>query len=78
MIDEEYWGKGLGACLYQKVFERANNTGVEIIAVAITTDNEKSLNFHAKMGFHNVGEQLIRGGTTRIIQQVKDLSKDDC
>ena len=77
VIDEEYWGKGLGACLYQKVFERANKTGVEIIAVAITADNEASLNFHAKMGFQNVGEQLIRGGTASIYQQIKEVSRAD-
>ena len=77
VIDEKYWGKGLGSCLYQKVFEHANKTGVEIIAVAITADNEVSLNFHAQMGFRNVGEQLIRGGTTRISQYIKDVSKVD-
>ena len=77
VIDEKYWGKGLGPCLYQKVFEHANKTGVEIIAVAITADNEVSLNFHAKMGFRNVGEQLIRGGTTSIYQQIKEVSMAD-
>lgn len=77
VIDEKYWGKGLGTCLYQKVFERANKTGVEIIAVAITADNEASLNFHAKMGFQNVGEQLIRGGTASIYQQIKEVSRAD-
>ena len=60
-----------------KGFKRTNKTGVEIIAVAITADNEASLNFHAKMGFQNVGEQLIRGGTASIYQQIKEVSRAD-
>ena len=47
------------------------------MTAAITEDNEASIKFHEKMGFKKVGEQLIREGTTRIIQQIKDLSKEE-
>ena len=46
-----------------------------LLAAAITTVpyNEESLAFHAKMGFTEVGEQLIRDGAVKISQQVKEI-----
>ena len=77
VIDRKSLNQGLGTYLYQNAFEHAKRTGVETVAAAITEDNEASIKFHEKMGFKKVGEQLIREGTTRIIQQIKDLSKEE-
>ena len=77
VIEGKFLNQGLGTYLYQNAFEHAKRTGVETVASAITEDNEVSLKFHERMGFKIVGEQLIRGGTTRIIQQVKNLSKEE-
>ena len=77
VIGGKYLNQGLGTYLYQNAFEHAKRTGVETVASAITEDNEVSLKFHERMGFKIVGEQLIRGGTTRIIHQVKNLSKEE-
>ena len=78
VIHGKYLNQGLGTYLYQKAFEHAKQTSAEIVVAAITADNKNSLKFHERIGFKIVGEQLIRKGTTRIIQQVKDLNKDDC
>ena len=53
-------------------FDYAREKDIEIVAAAITTVpyNEESMAFHAKMEFHEIGEQLIRGGTVKISQQV--------
>ena len=77
VVDREYLNQGLGTYLYQTAFEHAKQIGVETVTAAITADNEVSLKFHERLGFKTVGEQIIRGGTTRIIQQVKHLSKEE-
>lgn len=75
VVDKKYWKRGLGRKLYQCAFDYAREKDIEIVAAAITTVpyNEESMAFHAKMEFHEIGEQLIRGGTVRISQQVKEL-----
>ncbi|MBR0091096.1 MAG: hypothetical protein IJP92_05310 [Lachnospiraceae bacterium] len=35
-------------------------------AAAINAENKDSLEFHTRMGFSEVGNQLIRGGTIRL------------
>ena len=75
VIDKKYWKKGLGGKLYQYAFDYAKGNDIEIVGAAITTVpyNKESLSFHAKMGFTEVGEQLIRGGNVRISQQIKEM-----
>jgi predicted GNAT superfamily acetyltransferase len=75
VVDKKCWKKGLGRKLYQYAFDYAKGNDIEIVGAAITTVpyNEESMAFHAKMEFHEIGEQLIRGGTVRISQQVKEL-----
>ena len=77
VIEGKFLNQGLGTYLYQNAFEHAKQIGVETVTAAITEDNEASIKFHEKMGLKKVGEQLIREGTTRIIQQIKDLSKEE-
>ena len=72
VVDKKCWKKGLGRKLYQYAFDYVKENDIEIVGAAITTIpySKESLAFHAKMGFHEVGEQLIRGGTVKISQQV--------
>lgn len=61
VIAEPYRGMGVGSALYKTVFEHARNTHVPYITCEIDTIpyNEISLNFHQKMGFHEVGTQHV-------------------
>lgn len=78
VVDRKYWRKGLGRKLYQYAFDYAKRKDIVIVAAAITTVpyNQESLAFHAKQGFHEVGEQLIRGGTVKISQQIKERTDE--
>ncbi|SDB61391.1 GNAT family N-acetyltransferase [Butyrivibrio sp. INlla16] len=78
VVDKKYWKKGLGRKLYQYAFDYAKVNDIEIVGAAITTIpyNKESLAFHAKQGFHEVGEQLIRGGTVKISQQIKERTEE--
>lgn len=75
VIERKFWQKGLGRKLYQYAIDYAKEKEICIIAAAITTKpyNEESMAFHARMGFTEVGEQLIRNDTVKISQQVKEL-----
>ena len=66
---------GLGRKLYQNVFNLAEKSGVEGVTAVITTMpcNEVSFKFHEKMGFHEIGELLLRGGCVKASQWVKEL-----
>ena len=58
---------------YQYAFEHAKMDGIGIVAAAINAENKDSLEFHTRMGFSEVGNQLIRGGTIRVSQQMKEV-----
>lgn len=75
VIDEKFQGMGLGRKLYQNVFNLAEKSGVEAVTVVITTMpcNKSSLKFHEKMGFHEIGELLLRGGCVKASQWVKEI-----
>lgn len=71
VIDEPFRGLGIGRELYQAVFQRSRETGVPFVTAEIDTIpyNEASLKFHQVMGFRQVGEQVIRGGTVKVSLQ---------
>ena len=73
VIDKKYRGQGFGSRLYQYAFEHAKKTGIGIIAAAIAEDNKASLEFHAKMGFSEIGKQSVRGGSIKLSQQIKKI-----
>lgn len=75
VVDKKFWQKGLGRNLYQYAIDYANEKDICVLAAAITTIpyNEESMAFHSKMGFAEVGEQLIRSDTVKVSQQVKKL-----
>lgn len=75
VIDKAYRGRGFAKRLYQHAFEHAKTDGIGIIAAAINAENKDSLGFHKRMGFCEVGNQLIRGGTIKISQQMKKVDR---
>ena len=68
----------MGRALYEAVFARAAECGVPTVTCEIDTIpyNEASLNFHKEMGFSEVGEQFVRGGTVKVSLQAADVSKE--
>ncbi|MBR4955930.1 MAG: GNAT family N-acetyltransferase [Clostridia bacterium] len=71
VIDAPFRGIGIGRKFYEAVFEQAAGQGIEHVTCEIDTIpyNEPSLNFHKVMGFREVGEQFIRGGTIKVSLQ---------
>ncbi len=71
VIDKPFRRLGIGRMLYEAMFERAKEIGVGIVTLEVDTIpyNEPSLKFHEAMGFSEVGEQIIRGGTVKVSLQ---------
>lgn len=65
-------GKGLGTTLYRSVFAHAQATSVALVTCEFDIDppNPVSASFHAKFGFHEVGQQLSTGGKKTVSLQV--------
>lgn len=74
VIDQPFRRMGLGKKLYAEVFAHGKKTDVPYVTAEIDTIpyNETSLGFHKAMGFREVGEQIIRGGTIKVsLQEAK-------
>ena len=48
------WSRGVGRTLMQALFERARNMRVHAMIGAVDAANERSLAFHARLGFREV------------------------
>lgn len=75
VIDEPFRSIGIGRRMYEAVFAQARANGVGSVTAEIDTIpyNEASLKFHDVMGFREVGEQLIRGGTIKVSLQERPI-----
>lgn len=75
VIDEPFRRLGVGRELYRAVFARAEECSVPKVTCEIDTIpyNEASLNFHSAMGFREVGEQFVRGGSVKVSLQAADV-----
>jgi len=49
------WGKGLGSRLMETVIDFAEKSGIEIIELAVRSDNERAIRLYKKHGFESVG-----------------------
>ena len=78
VIDAPYRGLGIGRLLYQAVFARARATGVPSVTAEIDTVpyNGPSLQFHAALGFREIGTQTIRGGAVTVSLQEAAVETD--
>ena len=74
VIDEKARRLGLGKKLYDGVFERARQCGIDKVTaeVDIIPYNASSLKFHEAMGFAEVGQQVIRGGEIKVSLQMHE------
>ena len=51
----EYTRKGIGTAILEHLIEKAKKMGIDTILANISSLNEKSINFHLKNGFREVG-----------------------
>lgn len=65
-------GKGLGNMLYQSVFNHARMIGIPYVTaeIDINPPNPRSLRFHEKFGFKEVGKQTVAKGKKMVSLQV--------
>lgn len=54
-VSEDFQKKGLATLLYERLLEECTNRGYHNAFAGITIPNEKSVNFHAKLGFTSIG-----------------------
>lgn len=76
VIDEAARGLGIGRMIYNGVFDRAAQAGIDRVTaeVDIIPYNGPSLKFHKSMGFEEVGQQVIRGGEIKVSLQVRETA----
>jgi len=61
-------GAGLGRLLYTEVFDHATTRGILRVTCEVNLEppNPRSLRFHTRLGFAQVGEQYTENGTKRV------------
>lgn len=68
VIAESERGTGLGAVLYEQVFDAARAAGRHEVTCEVNLDppNPGSQAFHARLGFEQVGVQATKGGAVTV------------
>lgn len=68
VIAESARSQGLGAVLYQAVFEAARAEGRDEVTCEVNIDppNPGSMAFHDRLGFREVDRQATKGGSVRV------------
>lgn len=68
VVAEPLRSRGIGAALYAAVFDRAAELGLTTVTCEVNLEppNPRSLAFHERLGFAQVGTQLTKGGTTEV------------
>jgi len=54
-VAEDHWGHGIGRALMDHLTDRARSAGLHVLVGAIDGANAASLEFHARLGFVEVG-----------------------
>jgi len=75
VVGKEYQGCGVGLLLYKDLFSFARQEKIKIITceININPPNERSLVFHHKLGFREVGSQFVDHKKKQVSMQVKLL-----
>ena len=68
VVGEALRGGGIGASLYAAVFERAAELELPLVTCEVNLDppNPRSLAFHKRLGFRQIGTQLTKNNSTRV------------
>ena len=68
VVDGSAKGTGVGRALYESVFERARERGAAEVTTEVFVDppNPGSVTFHERLGFRQLAEQRIRGGSVLV------------
>ena len=68
VIAESQRGRGLGALLYDAVFDTAREQGRTEVTCEVNLDppNPGSMAFHRRRGFRELGSQATKGGTVTV------------
>ena len=51
----EYWGRGIGTAMMQRLIDFSRDSGAEIIYLDVRADNERAKALYRKFGFESVG-----------------------
>ncbi len=66
-IDSAHQGLGLGRQFYRELIQKASpEFSLVTCEVNVRPPNPRSMNFHAALGFREVGQQDTEGGTKRV------------
>lgn len=68
-------GRGVGAALHEAVAEHAARNGFAAVGCEVNLDppNPRSIEFHTRIGFTQVAEQVTKNGTVRVALMVREL-----
>ncbi|MBR5948369.1 MAG: GNAT family N-acetyltransferase [Clostridia bacterium] len=68
VVAERFRRNGLALRLYRAVFSEAREFGIDILAASVTASpyNGVSMRLHKELGFFEVGELSVRGGTVKV------------
>lgn len=53
-IRKDYWGKGVGTKLMEKLIAFAKNGGFEILSLDVRSDNDRAIRLYEKFGFRKI------------------------
>lgn len=68
-------GRGVGAALHETVATHAARSGLAAVGCEVNLDppNPRSIEFHTRIGFVQVAEQVTKSGAVRVALMVRDL-----
>jgi predicted GNAT superfamily acetyltransferase len=71
VVDATQAGRGIGAALYRRLFERARADAVPVVVCEYNLEppNPASAAFHARFGFTEVGQRTYADGLRRVSMQ---------
>ena len=77
VIKPGYQGAKLGTALYRDLFSFARKENVPLIGCEVYSfpPNERSLAFHASLGFENIGERYLEDRDKKVAMQALWLNK---
>lgn len=73
VVAEEHRGQKLGTALYKHLFTTSEKK-IITCEVNLKPPNPNSMEFHKRLGFHRVAEQVTEGGKKSVAMMVKKLT----